>query len=85
MFKNGMRAVHPGKVLREDYLLTLNMSANALAQALRVTPVVKPPEREWLEPRFGQVRKLQKLTIFVAKPSITDTSAYPWRPLCMYP
>lgn len=33
-----MRAVHPGEVLREDYLLPLNMSANALAQALRVTP-----------------------------------------------
>lgn len=38
MFKNGMRAVHPGEVLREDYLLPLNMSANVLAQALRVTP-----------------------------------------------
>ncbi|MDP4534716.1 HigA family addiction module antitoxin [Alkalimonas collagenimarina] len=38
MFKNGMRAVHPGEVLREDYLEPLNMSANALAQALRVTP-----------------------------------------------
>ncbi|WP_215397297.1 HigA family addiction module antitoxin [Rheinheimera oceanensis] len=38
MFKNGMRAVHSGEVLREDYLLLLNMSANALAQALRVTP-----------------------------------------------
>ena len=34
MFKYGMRAVHPGEVLREDYLLPLNMSANALAQAL---------------------------------------------------
>jgi addiction module HigA family antidote len=38
MFKNGMRAVHAGEVLREDYLLPLNMSANALAQALRLTP-----------------------------------------------
>jgi len=38
MFKNGMRAVHPGEVLREDYLEPLEMSANALAQALRVTP-----------------------------------------------
>lgn len=37
MFKNGMRAVHPGEVLREDYLEPLEMSANALAQALRVT------------------------------------------------
>ncbi len=36
MFKNGMRPVHPGEVLREDYLTPLNMSANALAKALSV-------------------------------------------------
>ena len=33
MFKNGMRPVHPGEVLREDYLVPLGMSANALAKA----------------------------------------------------
>lgn len=36
MFKNGMRPVHPGEVLREDYLVPLAMSANALAKALKV-------------------------------------------------
>ncbi len=36
MFKNGMRPVHPGEVLREDYLAPLEMSANALANALKV-------------------------------------------------
>ena len=36
MFKNGMRPVHPGEVLNEDYLKPLNMSANALAKALHV-------------------------------------------------
>lgn len=36
MYKNGMRPVHPGEVLREDYLVPLGMSANALANALRV-------------------------------------------------
>ncbi len=36
MFKNGMRPVHPGEVLREDYLVPLRMSANALAKALNV-------------------------------------------------
>ena len=36
MAKNGMRPVHPGEVLREDYLVPLNMSANALAKALSV-------------------------------------------------
>lgn len=34
--KNGMRPIHPGEVLREDYLKPLAMSANALAQALHV-------------------------------------------------
>lgn len=36
MIKNGMRPVHPGEVLREDYLTPLGMSANALAKALSV-------------------------------------------------
>lgn len=36
MFKNGMRPVHPGEILREDYLLPLDMSVNALAKALHV-------------------------------------------------
>ena len=36
MAKNGMRPVHPGEILREDYLVPLNMSANALAKALIV-------------------------------------------------
>ncbi len=31
-----MRPVHPGEILREDYLKPLSMSANALAKALRV-------------------------------------------------
>ena len=34
--KNAMRPVHPGEVLREDYLKPLNMSANALAISLKV-------------------------------------------------
>lgn len=38
MFKNGMRPVHPGEILREEYLAPLGMSANALAKALHVTP-----------------------------------------------
>lgn len=38
MFKNGMRPIHPGEVLREDYLEPLAMSANALANKLGVTP-----------------------------------------------
>ena len=34
--RNGMRPVHPGEILREDYLKPLGMSANALALAVRV-------------------------------------------------
>src|SRR5512135_2156419 len=33
---NGMRAIHPGEILREEFLVPLGMSANALAMALRV-------------------------------------------------
>lgn len=33
-----MRPVHPGEVLREDYLEPLHMSASSLARALGVTP-----------------------------------------------
>lgn len=36
MIKNGMRPLHPGAVLREDFLRELGMSANALAKALNV-------------------------------------------------
>lgn len=36
MKKNGMRPVHPGEILREEYLLPLGMTANALANALKV-------------------------------------------------
>lgn len=36
MAKNGMRPVHPGEILREDFLVPLGMSANALAKALNV-------------------------------------------------
>ena len=36
MAKNGMRPVHPGEILREEFLAPLGMSANALAKALNV-------------------------------------------------
>lgn len=38
MFINGMRPVHPGEVLLEEYLKPLEMSPNALARALNLTP-----------------------------------------------
>jgi addiction module HigA family antidote len=36
MAKNGMRPIHPGEILREEYLAPLHMSVNALAGRLRV-------------------------------------------------
>ena len=38
MPKNGMRPVHPGEILREDFLLPLGLSVRALARALHVPP-----------------------------------------------
>ena len=35
-FSNGMRAIHPGEVLREDFMRPLNLSSNALAKAIDV-------------------------------------------------
>ncbi len=36
MFKNGMRPVHPGDVLLEDYIKPLGMSVHATSKALHV-------------------------------------------------
>jgi antitoxin HigA-1 len=33
---NGMRPIHPGEVLREEFLLPMGLSAHALAMALQV-------------------------------------------------
>ena len=33
---NGMRPIHPGEVLREEFIVPLGLSANALALALQV-------------------------------------------------
>lgn len=32
---NKMRPIHPGEILREEFLVPLEMSANALAMALQ--------------------------------------------------
>ena len=36
MTTNSMRPIHPGEILREEYLAPLGMSVNALATRLRV-------------------------------------------------
>jgi addiction module HigA family antidote len=38
MFKNGMRPIHAGEILLEDYMKPLGLSSNALARALGITP-----------------------------------------------
>ena len=45
--KNKMRPVHPGEVLREEFLAPLGMSANELAMELKVpTPRISDIVRE---------------------------------------
>jgi len=47
MIKNNMRPIHPGEILREEFLEPLGMSANALSMALRVpTPRINEVVRE---------------------------------------
>lgn len=36
MFKNGMRPIHPGEILLEDYIKPMGMSVRALSLALHV-------------------------------------------------
>jgi addiction module HigA family antidote len=36
--KNGMRPIHPGEILREDFLVPLGMTPHALSKALSVPP-----------------------------------------------
>lgn len=36
MIKNNMRPIHPGEILREEYLEPLGMTANALSIHLRI-------------------------------------------------
>jgi addiction module HigA family antidote len=38
MITNGMRPVHPGEILREEYLAPLDMTPHALSKALSVPP-----------------------------------------------
>jgi addiction module HigA family antidote len=46
-FKNGMRLVYPGAVLREEFLKPIGMSVNALARELHVgTPRIDDVVRE---------------------------------------
>lgn len=62
--RNGMRPVHPGEILREDYLQPLEMSVNALAKRLgvpasRINDIVlerrgvTPDTAMWLARFFG--------------------------------
>ncbi len=37
MGRNKMRPIHPGEILREEYMVPLGLSANSLAKALAVT------------------------------------------------
>ncbi|MGV7210809.1 HigA family addiction module antitoxin [Oxalobacteraceae bacterium A2-2] len=36
MIHNGMRAIHPGEILREDFLAPLGLTASALSEAIHI-------------------------------------------------
>jgi addiction module HigA family antidote len=36
--RNGMRPIHPGEILREEFMAPLKLSASALARSLNVPP-----------------------------------------------
>ena len=38
MVKNKMKPIHPGEILRQEFMVPLGLSANFLAGALAVTP-----------------------------------------------
>ena len=38
MARNGMRAIHPGEILREEYLVPIGMTPYALSKELHVPP-----------------------------------------------
>ncbi|MDR0439791.1 MAG: HigA family addiction module antidote protein [Candidatus Accumulibacter sp.] len=45
--ENGMRPIHPGEVLREEFMIPLGLSANALAASLQVpAPRINDVARE---------------------------------------
>lgn len=47
MIKNGMRPIHPGEILREEFLMELHITPTALARALNVSvPTVNDIVRE---------------------------------------
>ncbi len=48
MFKNGMRPVHPGEVLLEDYIKPMGMSVRALSLALRLERYFGSEAQGWL-------------------------------------
>lgn len=44
---NNMRPIHPGEIIKEEYLEPLGMSANALAVALRIpAPIINDVIRQ---------------------------------------
>jgi addiction module HigA family antidote len=68
---NRVRPIHPGEVLREDFLIPLEMSANALALVLAVPPTLI---HEIVKERRGitadTVEKLEKTSTGKHRPGV---------------
>lgn len=56
--KNGMRAIHPGQILREASLAPLGVSAHALSQALRLARFFGGDAQSWLNMQMAYDLKL---------------------------
>ena len=54
--KRVMPPIHPGEMLREEFLLRMGLSANALAIAYRCARNADRRDREWTARHFGRHR-----------------------------
>ena len=52
-----MTPVHPGEILKEEFMRPLGLSANGLARAVRVPPCAKRP-CSWSAPGRGSIRRV---------------------------
>ena len=71
--KNKMRPIHPGEVLREEFLVPLEMSANRLAQLLevpanRITEIVGERRAITAETALRLSRAFDTTPEFLAEP-----------------
>jgi len=84
MHKNGMRPVHPGEILREDFLVPLGLNANALSKALHVpAPRINDIVRERRSVSADTAMRLARYFASAAMPALGSTCRQPTT--CVWP